>query len=167
MLYNGPAAKAQIGQTKNKHYNQRIKLGVLISLSKFQTLEMAATTALGVFSGNRLCFRKAESLNNKLSLISKSNSELGFVTSQLRGLKVSYNLSYEPAKPISTSRRPALQTVARNFSPSFSIFFQNSALRLFVSSLYYLKREWRIILNVFSTLVVGKKKSDSFCSEFS
>ncbi|KAL9390066.1 hypothetical protein Peur_018671 [Populus x canadensis] len=77
-----------------------------------------ATTAIGVgvggvLLGNSICFRKTQQLSIlKTSLVSVS--EIGFVTSQLSGIRISYN----PPKPLSTPFSPALQPViARRICP--------------------------------------------------
>ncbi|CAK7327296.1 unnamed protein product [Dovyalis caffra] len=76
-----------------------------------------ATTAVGVgggvLLGNSICFHKTQQFS-----ISKSSpvsvSEIGFVTSQLSGIKISYN----PPKPLSAPFTPALQPVlARRICP--------------------------------------------------
>ncbi|KAH7522051.1 large ribosomal subunit protein bL28c [Ziziphus jujuba] len=77
---------------------------------------MAASATLGVFLGNTSSFRKSESCN-KLCLKRNAVAELGFVTSQLSGLKISSDFSYEPARPIVTSFKPAFQPVARRICP--------------------------------------------------
>nr|ABK95755.1 unknown [Populus trichocarpa] len=77
-----------------------------------------ATTAIGVgvggvLLGNSICFRKTRQLSiSKTSLVSVS--EIGFVTSQLSGIRISYN----PPKPLSAPFSPALQPViARRICP--------------------------------------------------
>lgn len=77
-----------------------------------------ATTAIGVgvggvLLGNSICFRKTQQLSiSKTSLVSVS--EIGFVTSQLSGIRISYN----PPKPLSAPFSPALQPViARRICP--------------------------------------------------
>ncbi|XP_011030453.1 PREDICTED: 50S ribosomal protein L28, chloroplastic [Populus euphratica] len=80
-----------------------------------------ATTAIGVgigvgggvLLGNSKCFRKTQQLSiSKTSLVSVS--EIGFVTSQLSGIRISYN----PPKPLSAPFSPALQPViARRICP--------------------------------------------------
>nr|ABK96762.1 unknown [Populus trichocarpa x Populus deltoides] len=80
-----------------------------------------ATTAIGVgvgvgggvLLGNSICFRKTQQLSiSKTSLVSVS--EIGFVTSQLSGIRISYN----PPEPLSAPFSPALQPViARRICP--------------------------------------------------
>ncbi|KAG5236380.1 large ribosomal protein [Salix suchowensis] len=77
-----------------------------------------ATTAVGVgmggvLLGNSICFRKTQQLSiSKTSQVSVS--EIGFVTSQLSGIRISYN----PPKPLSAPFSPALQPViARRICP--------------------------------------------------
>ncbi|KAG6759207.1 hypothetical protein NC652_025154 [Populus alba x Populus x berolinensis] len=67
----------------------------------------------GVLLGNSICFRKTQQLSiSKTSLVSVS--EIGFVTSQLSGIRISYN----PPKPLSAPFSPALQPViARRICP--------------------------------------------------
>ncbi|XP_059632322.1 large ribosomal subunit protein bL28c [Cornus florida] len=76
---------------------------------------MAAVTASsGLVVGQNLCFLKAQT--NRPSFKSKVLPDLGFVTSQLSGLKISYNnLLTKPI--ISAPFRPALQPVARRVCP--------------------------------------------------
>lgn len=53
--------------------------------------------------------------STKLHFRTKANSELGFLTSQLAGIKISSNHSLISTSPISTAPlTPALQPVARN-----------------------------------------------------
>ncbi|KAF3457864.1 hypothetical protein FNV43_RR02524 [Rhamnella rubrinervis] len=73
---------------------------------------MAASATLGVFIGNTSSFRKSQ-----FTLKRNAISELGFVTSQLSGLKMGSDFSYEPAKPIVTTFKPAFQPVARRVCP--------------------------------------------------
>ncbi|KAJ6420988.1 hypothetical protein OIU84_028384 [Salix udensis] len=77
-----------------------------------------ATTAVGVgmggvLLGNSICFRKTQQLSiSKTSQVSVS--EIGFVTSQLSGIRISYS----PPKPLSAPFSPALQPViARRICP--------------------------------------------------
>ncbi|KAJ6313198.1 hypothetical protein OIU77_014660 [Salix suchowensis] len=77
-----------------------------------------ATTAVGVgmggvLLGNSICFRKTQQLSiSKTSQVSVS--EIGFVTSQLSGIRISYN----PPKPLPAPFSPALQPViARRICP--------------------------------------------------
>ncbi|KAM6600837.1 hypothetical protein CsatA_020446 [Cannabis sativa] len=79
---------------------------------------MAASTTLGVFSGNtstRIPFPKVDS-SSSIRVSLKTNacavSDLGFVTSQLSGLKISKVVSFQPVRPIFTKLSPALQPVA-------------------------------------------------------
>ncbi|GMN53361.1 hypothetical protein TIFTF001_022496 [Ficus carica] len=77
---------------------------------------MAASATLGVFLGNassgRVCF-----LKTTFSLKPNSVSDLGFVASNLSGLKISDDLSFRPLKHISTNFTPTLQPVARRVCP--------------------------------------------------
>ncbi|XVF38500.1 hypothetical protein REPUB_Repub20aG0107500 [Reevesia pubescens] len=61
-----------------------------------------------------LRFHKPETLKTR-----PSSQFLGFVTSQLNGIKISYNLLdvAPPVKPISSPFTPALQPVARRVCP--------------------------------------------------
>lgn len=91
---------------------------------------MAASATAGVFLANTrsLCFRKAESSKRLLQPFKpEAVSDIGFVASQLGGIKISYDMSSQLPKSISISSPPALQPiVARNFSnlqfPIFSLF---------------------------------------------
>ncbi|KAJ4722768.1 50S ribosomal protein L28, chloroplastic [Melia azedarach] len=75
---------------------------------------MATLATPGVLLGttSNLSFRRPL-LSPKIKGVS---AELGFVTSQLSGMKISYNLPYV-AKPISAPFVPALQPVARRVCP--------------------------------------------------
>ncbi|KAI9194985.1 hypothetical protein LWI28_010605 [Acer negundo] len=68
-----------------------------------------ATAGVVIGSSTNICFRRPH--QSKLF-----SSELGFVTSQLSGIQISYNLSHVP-KPISSPFSPALQPVARRICP--------------------------------------------------
>jgi large subunit ribosomal protein L28 len=87
-----------------------------------------ATTAIGVgvggvLLGNSICFRKTRQLSiSKTSLVSVS--EIGFVTSQLSGIRISYN----PPKPLSAPFSPALQPVIARKLSSLSLVFVCSRL---------------------------------------
>ncbi|KAL5781643.1 hypothetical protein ACOSP7_006672 [Xanthoceras sorbifolium] len=71
-----------------------------------------ATTGVLLGSSSNICFGRP-----KLSPKTKGlSSELGFVTSQLCGIKISYNSS-DVAIPISSPFSPALQPVARRVCP--------------------------------------------------
>ncbi|GAB4843094.1 60S ribosomal protein L28 [Ancistrocladus abbreviatus] len=74
---------------------------------------MAASGLLLSHSSN-LCFRKTQFPKTEL-LKAKTFSELGFVTSQLGGVKIERNQPF--AKPIGAVRRPAVQPVARRVCP--------------------------------------------------
>ncbi|XVF28559.1 hypothetical protein REPUB_Repub15cG0040300 [Reevesia pubescens] len=72
---------------------------------------MATLATLG--STSVLRFHKAEAVKTR-----PSSQLLGFVTSQLNGIKISYNLpDVAPVKPISSPFTPALQPVARRICP--------------------------------------------------
>ncbi|XVE65786.1 hypothetical protein DITRI_Ditri08aG0027500 [Diplodiscus trichospermus] len=72
---------------------------------------MATLATLG--STSVLRFHKPEPLKTRLYL-----QQLVSVTSQLSGIKISYNLpDVAPAKPISSPFTPALQPVARRVCP--------------------------------------------------
>ncbi|OMO95392.1 Ribosomal protein L28 [Corchorus olitorius] len=72
---------------------------------------MATLATLG--STSVLRFHKPE-----LSKAKASSKSLGFVTSQLSGIKISCNiLEVAPVKPISSPFTPALQPVARRICP--------------------------------------------------
>ncbi|KAJ0035080.1 hypothetical protein Pint_25122 [Pistacia integerrima] len=78
---------------------------------------MATLATPGVLLGNtsKLCFRRPPHLSPKLKSVS---SELGFVTSQLSGIKISYKLpDVAKPNPISFPFAPALQPVARRICP--------------------------------------------------
>ncbi|KAL5542318.1 hypothetical protein UlMin_010028 [Ulmus minor] len=80
---------------------------------------MAASATLGVFSINTStlsCFNKPHS-SIRFSLKNKPVSDLAFVSSQLTGLKISYDLSSNHPKPIATRPAPAPQPVARRICP--------------------------------------------------
>ncbi|KAF4350503.1 large ribosomal subunit protein bL28c-like isoform X2 [Cannabis sativa] len=84
---------------------------------------MAASTTLGLFSANtstRISFPKVDS-SSSIRVSLKTNacavSDLGFITSQLSGLKISKVVSIQPARPIFTKFSPALQPVARRICP--------------------------------------------------
>ncbi|KAJ7979820.1 50S ribosomal protein L28, chloroplastic [Quillaja saponaria] len=80
---------------------------------------MAASATTGVLFGNTssLCFRKPE-CSKRTSLRVNIVSELGFITSQLSGVKVSYDPSLQFAKPVvDTPLLPAFQPVARRVCP--------------------------------------------------
>ncbi|KAK0608184.1 hypothetical protein LWI29_026881 [Acer saccharum] len=68
-----------------------------------------ATAGVVIGSSTNICFRRPH--QNKVF-----SSELGFVTSQLSGIQISYKLSHVP-KPISSPFSPALQPVARRICP--------------------------------------------------
>ncbi|XWS13886.1 hypothetical protein CRYUN_Cryun36dG0077300 [Craigia yunnanensis] len=73
---------------------------------------MAASATLGSTSVLRF-YKKPEFLKKR-----PSSQLLSFVTSQLRGIKLSYNLpDVAPVKPISSRFTPALQPVARRVCP--------------------------------------------------
>ncbi|TXG72386.1 hypothetical protein EZV62_000965 [Acer yangbiense] len=75
-----------------------------------------ATAGVVIGSSTNICFRRPH--QSKVF-----SSELGFVTSQLSGIQISYNLSHVP-KPISSPFSPALQPVARkSLSLSLSRLF--------------------------------------------
>ncbi|XP_061994591.1 large ribosomal subunit protein bL28c-like [Rosa rugosa] len=78
---------------------------------------MAASATAAVFSG--LCFhRRAESSKRILSSKTQAVSDIGFVTSQLSGLKISYDVSSQLPTPIFTPSLPGLQPiVARRICP--------------------------------------------------
>ncbi|PRQ36716.1 putative ribosomal protein L28 [Rosa chinensis] len=78
---------------------------------------MAASATAAVFSG--LCFRRgAESSKRILSSKTQAVSDIGFVTSQLSGLKISYDVSSHLPTPIFTPSLPGLQPiVARRICP--------------------------------------------------
>uniref|UniRef100_A0A5B7BW39 Large ribosomal subunit protein bL28c n=1 Tax=Davidia involucrata TaxID=16924 RepID=A0A5B7BW39_DAVIN len=76
---------------------------------------VTASSGLMVGHTSNLCFVKAQFSSNRSSLKTKVVSELGFVTSQLNGIRISYN--NDLAKPISAPFRPALQPVARRVCP--------------------------------------------------
>ncbi|BFG14179.1 hypothetical protein CerSpe_004530 [Prunus speciosa] len=82
---------------------------------------MAASATAGVFFANNRCisFRKAESSKRLLQPFkAEAVSDIGFVTSQLGGIKISYDMSSQLPKSISTSSAPALQPiVARRICP--------------------------------------------------
>ncbi|XP_008224150.1 PREDICTED: 50S ribosomal protein L28, chloroplastic [Prunus mume] len=82
---------------------------------------MAASATAGVFFANTrsLCFRKAESSKRLLQPFrAEAVSDIGFVTSQLGGIKISYDMSSQLPKSISTSSPPTLQPiVARRICP--------------------------------------------------
>ncbi|KAB1219305.1 50S ribosomal protein L28, chloroplastic [Morella rubra] len=84
---------------------------------------MAASATAGVFLGSicNACFRKTDSYSKKSSIISswRTNavSELGFVKSQLSGVKLSYNHA-DVIRPLSAHSTPPLQPiVARRICP--------------------------------------------------
>ncbi|KAF2314023.1 hypothetical protein GH714_021571 [Hevea brasiliensis] len=82
-------------------------------------MAMATAAASGFLLGNtcsNICFRKSQF--RKLSPSKTSAvSELGFVTSQLSGVRISYNLTQEP-KLVSSPSIPAFQpVVARRVCP--------------------------------------------------
>ena len=107
ILIQTPLKQTRLSTTHYKHLERK---------------QMAASTTLGVFS-TRISFPKPESSSNRLSLKTNINavSELGFVASQLTGLKISDDVSFQaPPKPISTKFSPALQPVARTVFPLFS-----------------------------------------------
>ncbi|KAK2643721.1 hypothetical protein Ddye_018916 [Dipteronia dyeriana] len=68
-----------------------------------------ATAGVVIGSSSSICIRRPH--QSKVF-----SSELGFVTSQLSGIQISYNLSHVP-KPISSPFSPALQPVARRICP--------------------------------------------------
>ncbi|XP_022145908.1 50S ribosomal protein L28, chloroplastic [Momordica charantia] len=76
---------------------------------------MAASVVLGLSPGNTSGVMAASS--TRLHFRTKLNSELGFLTSQLGGIKISSNNSPIPSAPISAPLRPALQPVARRVCP--------------------------------------------------
>ncbi|KAL6194741.1 hypothetical protein ACLB2K_035817 [Fragaria x ananassa] len=78
---------------------------------------MAASATAAVFSG--LCFRRGASDSSKrLSSKIQAVSDVGFVTSQLSGLKISYDVSSQLPSPIFTPSLPGLQPiVARRICP--------------------------------------------------
>ncbi|KAF5452648.1 hypothetical protein F2P56_027624 [Juglans regia] len=83
----------------------------------------AVSATSGVFSGNTFCLRRTDCCNLRRSLSvpswrTKAVSELGFVTSQLGGLKISYN-HRDAAQPFSTPSTPHLlqPIVARRICP--------------------------------------------------
>ncbi|CAL8990072.1 unnamed protein product [Prunus brigantina] len=82
---------------------------------------MAASATAGVFFANTrsLCFRKAESSKRLLQPFKpEAVSDIGFVASQLGGIKISYDMSSQLPKSISISSPPALQPiVARRICP--------------------------------------------------
>ncbi|XP_023526300.1 50S ribosomal protein L28, chloroplastic [Cucurbita pepo subsp. pepo] len=55
--------------------------------------------------------------SSKLHFRTKPNPELGFLSSQLSGIKISSNHSLISSSPISAPLRPALQPVARRVCP--------------------------------------------------
>ncbi|KAF4364859.1 hypothetical protein G4B88_025578 [Cannabis sativa] len=67
-------------------------------------------------ASTRIPFPKADS-SSSIRVSLKTNacavSDLGFITSQLSGLKISKVVSFQPARPIFTKFSPALQPVAR------------------------------------------------------
>ncbi|KAJ4968964.1 hypothetical protein NE237_015665 [Protea cynaroides] len=74
--------------------------------------------AAGVLLGHSssLYFGKAEGSRHRCFL--KAKEELGFVASQLNGVKISYSpTAIHAAKPISVPFRPPLQPVARRVCP--------------------------------------------------
>ncbi|XP_022760320.1 50S ribosomal protein L28, chloroplastic-like [Durio zibethinus] len=72
---------------------------------------MATLVTLG--SSSVLRFHKPEPLKTR-----PSSQLLGFVTSQLSGLKISFNIpDVAPVKPISSTFAPTLQPVARRVCP--------------------------------------------------
>lgn len=79
---------------------------------------MAASATSGVFLRNAssLCFRKTDS-SKKSSLRTRAVSELGFVTSQLSGIKISCN-HWDVMGALSAPRTPPLQPIiARRICP--------------------------------------------------
>ncbi|XP_004296393.1 PREDICTED: 50S ribosomal protein L28, chloroplastic-like [Fragaria vesca subsp. vesca] len=78
---------------------------------------MAASATAAVFSG--LCFRRGSSDSSKrLSSKTQAVSDVGFVTSQLSGLKISHDMSSQLPSPIFTPSLPGLQPiVARRICP--------------------------------------------------
>lgn len=79
---------------------------------------MAASATSGVFLGNtsNVCFRRTGYLYPKRTK-AQAVSELGFVTSQLSGTKISYDYSHL-IQPVSVSFTPPLQPiVARRICP--------------------------------------------------
>lgn len=86
---------------------------------------MATAAASGFLFANtcsNISFRKSQS--PKLSSLKASvNPELGFVTSQLNGVRISYNLTQE-SKLVSSPSVPSFQpVVARNFTLPLSSWF--------------------------------------------
>ncbi|KAF4364856.1 hypothetical protein G4B88_025575 [Cannabis sativa] len=67
-------------------------------------------------ASTRISFPKADS-SSSIRVSLKTNacavSDLGFITSQLSGLKISKVVSFQPVRPIFTKFSPALQPVAR------------------------------------------------------
>lgn len=85
---------------------------------------MATLATLG--SSSVLRFQKPEPPKTR-----PSSQLLGFVTSQLSGVKISYNIpDLAPIKPISAPFTPALRPVARKSSASL-LFTQNFCLYYF------------------------------------
>ncbi|KAI4345861.1 hypothetical protein L6164_012950 [Bauhinia variegata] len=80
---------------------------------------MAASAASGVLLNNNfgLSFPKTKTSKNLPARVS-AVSELGFVTSQLSGIKISYDPSPKLAKPlVAAPLLPAFQPVARRVCP--------------------------------------------------
>ncbi|KAM5553268.1 hypothetical protein ABKV19_025475 [Rosa sericea] len=82
---------------------------------------MAASATAAVFFGSSsgLCLRRgAESSKRILSSKTQAVSDIGFVTSQLSGLKISYDMSSQLPSPVFTPSLPGLQPiVARRICP--------------------------------------------------
>ncbi|KAK3017538.1 hypothetical protein RJ639_007410 [Escallonia herrerae] len=77
--------------------------------------------ATAVTATSTICYFKRQACpsSRRLSLKIQANSELGFVTSQLSGCRISCtdDALAMAAKPISTLSRPTLQPVARRVCP--------------------------------------------------
>lgn len=81
---------------------------------------VTASSGLATGKASITCFFKPQSSAVRLKPNSNNVSELGFVTSQLSGLKISYNQCTSPNKLSSPIKLP-LQPVARNLSLSISL----------------------------------------------
>ncbi|KAD7478013.1 hypothetical protein E3N88_01149 [Mikania micrantha] len=77
---------------------------------------MALITASATVQASAICFFKPQSSLITLKSNSKSGSELGFVTSQLSGLNISYDQCSLPKKISSTIKLP-IQPIARRICP--------------------------------------------------
>ncbi|XP_044500014.1 50S ribosomal protein L28, chloroplastic [Mangifera indica] len=74
-----------------------------------------AAPGLLLANTSNLCFRRPPHLSPKTNLLS---SDLGFLTSQLSGIRISYNHpDVAKLNPVSSPFAPALQPVARRVCP--------------------------------------------------